>query len=218
MKKLNCEKIEDKLPLYLERELSQGEAREIEEHLLACAKCRALLKEWERCFFLLGNVPRLEAPLHLWQSIRAHLPRRVKRKVFLSRRWVLVPVVALLLIVVELAILHHFRLLFAPPIAERSTAIMFSPPSKEPTAPLLPKPMPQPTRPTPQPSRPKISPPSIAGSSVAKAQPLPSTTTPEGSGVEEMIVKRLQMALLSAQSAENSLERVFKTLEGEREF
>jgi len=223
MKKLNCKKIEDMLPSYLEGELSEWEAGEIEKHLHTCAKCRASLQEWKRCLSLLGNAPRLEAPAHIWEKIRANLPAE-RRQASFPLRWALVSSLLLILVVGGLTIFHT---LSQPRpasvvIAQQPTVQPLPPQPQQPSVSVskVAKPLPQPRKSTPPLGlKPKASPSTYPTKpTVAKAvQPLPSPSLEEGS-VEDKVAERLQLALTSAQSAEESLERAFKSLQGEKEF
>lgn len=218
MKKANCKRIEDMLPFYLERELTECETKEVEEHLRTCAECRASIKEWERCFSLLGSVPRLEAPIHLWQRIKARLPREERRKVSLAPRWAWVPGIALILVVVGLTLFKHLlqQPTRSPATAYLPTAKMPSLPSQKSTSPIILKTTPQPKESLLPSPKQKISlPPRPTALQVARAQPVPTPTTLEGGSVEDKVIERLQIALLSAQSAENSLERAFRAIQGE---
>lgn len=220
MKKLNCKKIEEKLPFYLERELSEEEAKQVEEHLLACDKCLASLEEWKKCFSLLGNVPRVEAPPYLWERIRANLLRRERRRVPLPIRWLWVYSLALFLVVVGLTI---FRQLSQPRSAPLVIAQQPPAPSLSSSPPQLPtskvtKPTPLLRKSTPPTLRGRISTPTrVVVSRMASGHP-PSLAVPEGSDVEEKVVERLEMALLSAQSAEESLTRALEAIQGKSEF
>lgn len=218
MRRLNCRKIQEMLPPYLGGELSEREAREVEEHLRSCAGCRASLKEWERCFHLLGSVPRVEAPPQLWQKIRAHLPKE-ERKPF-PLRWVWVSGIALLIVVVGFAMFTSLtqhrssRTVAVAPLSEMPPALPKSPlPSK-----ALQSAPPQPPKKAPSPMRKVYRPRRVIAQLPARARPSHPPILSENRDVEDKVVERLQMALLSAQSAETNLERVFKALQGEKEF
>jgi len=219
MRRLNCRKIQEMLPPYLGGELSEREAREVEEHLRACAGCRASLKEWERCFHLLGNVPRVEAPPQLWQKIRARLPRE-ERKPF-PLRWVWVSGIAILIVVVGFAVFGNFlppryakHIVEAPKLSEMPPALPKSPLPSKAIQPALPQPPKLATSPMRKVYRPRR----VIAQLPARARPSHPPILSENRDVEDKVVERLQMALLSAQSAETNLERVFKALQGEKEF
>jgi len=216
MKKLDCEKIEDILPLYLEGSLPEREAREVEKHLASCKRCFSSYEEWRRCFSALQSVPRLQAPATIWFKVKRELSHRRERRI----AWF--PALASL-IGVSLVFIFIFLNLYrqpksAPPAFSQQPHYQVNLPS--PTPPGIAKAVPvapkiAKTIPTPQAKREIV---------LAKKQPQPFSPSSRGipaspklkeTIVEEKIAERLEMALLSAQQAESSLERAFKALSGE---
>ncbi|MGB9877543.1 MAG: anti-sigma factor family protein [bacterium] len=211
MKKFDCRKIEDILPLYIEGSLSEEEAKEVEKHLASCERCFSSYEKWRRFLSALENLPRLQAPDALWYKIKEKLPIRERRKpVWLS------PLSALAGLSLALTLLF----------------IVFSRQTRT-SAPLMTTPQTpyQATLPTALPKKEKPLPPKIGKSlhrakkiaTLAKAQRKPSATVSRGvyvqsrdKAVQEKLVERLEMALLSATQAESGLERALKVLEGEK--
>jgi hypothetical protein len=213
MRKIDCEKIEEILPLYLEGSLPEREAREVEKHLASCKRCLSSFEEWRRCFSILQSVPRLQAPTNIWFKVKQELSHRRERRI----AWF--PAFASL-IGVSLVLFFIFFNLFsqpksAPPALSPQPHYQLNlPPSG--IAKIVPA-IPKKTKPIPTPKGKR----EIV---LAKRQPqtfIPSSrgaiATPklEETSVEEKVAERLEMALLSAQQAESSLERAFKALSGE---
>ena len=216
MRKLDCKKIEDILPLYLDGSLDEREAREVEKHLASCERCFSAYEEWRRCFSALQSVPRLQAPATIWYKVKLELPHRRERRI----SWF--PAFASL-IGASLALIFLFLNLYsqhksAPPALSPQPHYQVNLPSPTPQeiAKAVPpvSPMAKPI-PTPQAKRKIV---------IAKKQPqtflpssrgVPASPSVRETNVEEKIAERLEMALLSAQQAENSLERAFKSLSGE---
>lgn len=221
MKKFKCKKIEEMLPSYLAGELSERDAKEISEHISVCDKCRASLQEWERCFSLIGSVPRLEAPAHIWQKIRAQLPRVQRKEVPSYLRWVWATCFALIVVVMGFTLFSQFSRpsAMAPEVSHHPTGNIMSAPMTKPAVPIITQKAPVTEKSMRIASKPKLSPiprasfPTVARSQIVHAQPVVGEKN-----LEDKVVERLQMALLSAQSAEISIERALRTLQGETEF
>jgi hypothetical protein len=214
MKRIDCKRIEEILPLYLEGSLSEEEAREVEKHLASCKRCYTSYEEWRRCFSALQNVPRLQAPSHIWVRVKQELSQRRERTI----SWL--PAFATLLGVSLVILFIFFNLYsqrkFLPPPLSQQPHLQVNLPS--PTPPGIAKAVP---------AVPKIAKtipkPKVKKEIVLAKRPL--TFTPSSRGVlapsklkeaivEEKIAERLEMALLSAQQAETNLERAFQILRG----
>lgn len=219
-KKTSCEKIEDLLSLYLEGELKEHEAKEVETHLSTCEKCASSLKEWEKCLALLKGALRLEAPSYLWQRIKINLPLREEQKARAKFRWVYAFGFSLLVIICGAML---FQTLNKPRSTPRTTVSAFAPtptiekaqPSRPPSPPVTVRPIPRKPATYPQ----KIQKPRVYASKpkspvvVARGNINPQRTSPNDVNIEDKILERLQMALLSARSAESSLERTLNALQ-----
>jgi predicted anti-sigma-YlaC factor YlaD len=94
---MDCHKIKNLIPLYLDHELSAADYQQVETHLQNCVDCqseaRAILQSWD----LLGEIKAVEPdPNYMsrfWRSVDAQMPWYAKlyenvRAVFLQRRWV----------------------------------------------------------------------------------------------------------------------------------
>lgn len=66
---MECEKIIEMLPLYVENELNDLEVMEVEEHLNRCEKCRSEFKNLITLMENLKELPQLEVPAGLHESI-----------------------------------------------------------------------------------------------------------------------------------------------------
>jgi hypothetical protein len=216
MRKFDCERIEDILPLYLEGSLSEEEAREVEKHLASCKRCLSSYEEWRRCFSALQSVPRLQAPTNIWFKVKQELHQRRERRIAWFPAFASLIGVSLILVFLFLN-LYAQRKSAPPPAFAPSPAYQANLPSSPPpatakaapTVPRIAKPIP-----IPRAKRATI---------LAKRPPQPYTPTsrgvlatpkPEEAKLEEKIAKRLELALLSAQQAESDLERAFQVLGG----
>lgn len=57
---MKCESIQEKLPLYIENDLPQGEMDSIAEHLKSCEKCQAELEVYEKTWQALDSWKDIE--------------------------------------------------------------------------------------------------------------------------------------------------------------
>jgi anti-sigma factor RsiW len=215
MRKSDCERIEDILPLYLEGSLSEEEAREVEKHLASCKRCLSSYEEWWRCFSALQSVPRLQAPTNIWFKVKQELHQRRERRIAWFPAFASLIGVSLILVFLFLN-LYNQRKSAPPPAFAPSPAYQANLPSPPPvtakavpTVPRIAKPIP-----IPRAKRAVI---------LAKRPTQPYTPTSRGvhakpkleeAKLEEKIAERLEMALLSAQQAESDLERAFQVLRG----
>jgi len=76
---MNCDIIQDLLPLYCDGVCSDETARAVEEHLAACPACRALLDEMRR-------EPTVPEPIQAQAQQEARVLQGVKRRFSLRRR------------------------------------------------------------------------------------------------------------------------------------
>jgi anti-sigma factor RsiW len=70
---LNHHRVEQLLSAYVDGELTQAEARAVEEHLLDCGACRRAYEDLRATKALLGALPVAEPPAGWWSSLRAPL-------------------------------------------------------------------------------------------------------------------------------------------------
>ncbi len=75
---MNCEKTTERLGAYLDGELGEQEAAQVQEHLEACPRCAAELEELRRLDRLLSALPGMDAP--------EGFARRVRRAAERARR------------------------------------------------------------------------------------------------------------------------------------
>lgn len=200
-----CHKMEKLIPLYLEGSLSEKERREVEEHLSLCSACRASLRQWERCLILLRSAPRLSAPPGLWEKVRRAYKHREERRFYLKARWMWLPATFVLTAVLLVILWTSRNLVQETPVPATlpAPAIASLPPQPSPVS--QPKQRPLPSK---RISR-KIAPTSHA--------PLQKVTAPQPQPeeeIEEKVLASLQMALRSAQMAEDNLSQALHTLQG----
>lgn len=74
---MRCQNMQDNLSAYLDGELSQDAAGEIERHVEACAVCRDLLNELRSVSGLVGELPRQRAPRALSEDVQMQLERHL---------------------------------------------------------------------------------------------------------------------------------------------
>jgi predicted anti-sigma-YlaC factor YlaD len=70
---MNCQELEQNLPLLLYGELSTWERAACEEHLAGCASCRAAREEMERLHTVLAKRPQIEVSAGLLAEARMEL-------------------------------------------------------------------------------------------------------------------------------------------------
>ncbi len=205
-----CHKMEKLIPLYLEGSLSEKERREVEEHLSLCSTCRASLRQWQRCFILLRGAPRLTAPPGLWEKVRRAYKHREERRFYPKARWIWLPA-TFVLTAVLLVILWTSRNLVQEtptPAMPPAPAIASLPPQPSPVSQPKRKPLP------PKNSLPlKRIPRKIAPTSHAPQQKVTAPQPEPREEIEEKVFASLQMALKSAQMAEDNLSQALHTLQ-----
>jgi anti-sigma factor RsiW len=69
---MNCDRIEELIPRYLERDLGEEEERAIASHLASCAQCRRSLETFTE---LERSLRELEAAVPSWRMAEARLTR-----------------------------------------------------------------------------------------------------------------------------------------------
>ena len=57
---MNCARMEERILPYVDGRLKDGERREVEKHLAACAACRRRVEEFRAVTGLLDELPRIE--------------------------------------------------------------------------------------------------------------------------------------------------------------
>ena len=98
---MDCHKIKQILPIYLDHELSADDHRLVEAHLRVCPDCRVEVQELEKSWEMLGELddikPDSQYITRFWQALDTQMPWYAKmlrdvQTVFHQRRWV--PVLA----------------------------------------------------------------------------------------------------------------------------
>jgi putative zinc finger protein len=74
---MRCQNMQDNLSAYLDGELSQDVAGEIERHVEECTVCRDLLSALRSVSGLVGELPRQTAPQALSEDVQMQLERRM---------------------------------------------------------------------------------------------------------------------------------------------
>lgn len=82
---MDCTRIIDLLPEYLEGTLDGSEKRRVEEHLAGCEGCSAELKLLQRYFQTMAGLDRHEAPAGFLRNVHARIEREPSWKSLLSR-------------------------------------------------------------------------------------------------------------------------------------
>jgi anti-sigma factor RsiW len=70
---MNCERMETQLIAYLDGKAAENERRDVEQHLAACAACRARADEFRRVWTVLDEAPAIEPSL----GFDAHVRQRI---------------------------------------------------------------------------------------------------------------------------------------------
>ena len=116
---MNCDKIRELIPAYLDRELEDENRSLVEAHLKVCLSCREDAHAMETAWEMLGELPEIEPNPHymarFWAKASDQTPWYQKiiqqtTSVFFQRRWV--PALAATCVVLVLAgiTMHsHFR-------------------------------------------------------------------------------------------------------------
>lgn len=82
---MDCTRIIDLLPEYLEGTLDGSEKSRVEEHLAGCEACSAELKLIQRYFQTMAGLERHEAPADFLRNVHARIEREPSWKSLLSR-------------------------------------------------------------------------------------------------------------------------------------
>ena len=77
---MNCQELEENLPLLLYGELSPEEQAACDEHLAGCASCRAAREKLEQLHRVLAQRPRVEASPALLAEARMALDAALERR------------------------------------------------------------------------------------------------------------------------------------------
>jgi anti-sigma factor RsiW len=77
---MNCQNLEENLPLLLYGELSASEQAACNEHLTGCASCRAAREKLERFHQVLAQRPQVEASAALLAEARMALDEALERQ------------------------------------------------------------------------------------------------------------------------------------------
>ncbi len=86
---MRCKGMEDKLVAYLDGRARPAERRAVEEHLAACADCRARANEFSALWSALDDLPAISPSPAFEVSLRARLAAEPARRSFWS--WVHLP-------------------------------------------------------------------------------------------------------------------------------
>jgi hypothetical protein len=87
------------LAAHIAGQLTQPEARQVEQHMVQCARCRVESAQIRRGMAALEHLPRVEAPEAIWFSIHAALQEdRSRGSGLLRRRWAIAVGMALALV------------------------------------------------------------------------------------------------------------------------
>jgi anti-sigma factor RsiW len=86
---MRCKGMEDKLVAYLDGRARPAERRAVEEHLAACADCRARAGEFTALWSALDDLPAISPSPAFEASLRARLAAEPARRGFWS--WVQLP-------------------------------------------------------------------------------------------------------------------------------
>lgn len=82
---MNCTRITDLLPEYLEGALDDSEKSTVEEHLAGCESCSAELQRLERYFQAMGGLERHRAPADFLRNVHARIERESPWRRLLAR-------------------------------------------------------------------------------------------------------------------------------------
>jgi predicted anti-sigma-YlaC factor YlaD len=94
---MDCHKIKNLIPLYLDHELSAADYQQVETHLQNCTDCMSEARAIQQSWDLLGQIKAVEPDPNFmsrfWRSVDAQMPWYSKlyenvQAVFFKRRWV----------------------------------------------------------------------------------------------------------------------------------
>jgi hypothetical protein len=115
--KMNCQKIKQLVPDYLDDRLAPHEGLQVEAHLQTCSNCRQEVRLMEKSWQMLGEVAEIEPDPHYLTRFWARVDDQKKwyekvlqptREMFFQRRWV--PALAaacVILVVAGVSIRNH---------------------------------------------------------------------------------------------------------------
>ena len=111
---MDCKRIEEKLPAYLERALPPEEEKLIEAHVAACPNCRITLENLVQAGKLVRELEEAEPPPWLKQRVMARVrEERERREGFLRRLFyplhIKIPATALATVLIAVFAVYVFR-------------------------------------------------------------------------------------------------------------
>jgi anti-sigma factor RsiW len=111
---MDCRRIEEKLPAYLEGVLPPDEGKLVEEHVAACPNCRRALEDLVKADKLIRDLAEAEPPPWLKQKIMAKVrEERERREGFFRRLFyplhIKIPATALATVLIAVFAVYVFR-------------------------------------------------------------------------------------------------------------
>src|SRR3989338_7047658 len=103
---MNCQKVKEKLYLFIDGELDNNESLLVKEHILSCPLCALILENEKKIDLLIReSIPKTEAPFALKETILNKLEESARLKflprIFLQPKPVLVSILLILLLVIS---------------------------------------------------------------------------------------------------------------------
>jgi hypothetical protein len=149
---MSCKDIEQKLPAYLEDDLSLQEKGLVEEHLASCQQCKKAMEDLEKTENLIREMEEVEPPPWFTQRIMSHVRGEAQQKESIFRKFfyplhIKIPIQALATVLIAVLAFQIYR------VGEPDMKVVVVPPStvfearKEP-APAVPQKSPE-TAPAP---------------------------------------------------------------------
>ncbi|OGS34465.1 MAG: hypothetical protein A2293_05620 [Elusimicrobia bacterium RIFOXYB2_FULL_49_7] len=130
---MNCAAVARKLSSYIDNELSAGERQAVSEHITHCGRCAADIKQLEAQEVFLRQFRQVEPSSNFrarfWERVRNEQAAQTGRDAWwgnLAQRWIPVPIVCSLLIVVFSAFTALSPLLYALPQDSRGRALQLT--------------------------------------------------------------------------------------------
>jgi len=119
---MSCDKFEELLVLYLDKKLSPGKSRKIEQHLEKCKRCSGTLNELKKTIGLIETLPDAELPHGLVEKTIARIerveqPQGLKFSFRFPQMRVFVPVAASILFVIGIVYILRPSKMFERPLA-----------------------------------------------------------------------------------------------------
>jgi predicted anti-sigma-YlaC factor YlaD len=88
-----CQEWEARLSGYLDKELTEAEAREVEAHLETCPACRRELEEQKQLLEVTDAMKFMKPPAELWERYWDHIYNRLERRI----GWIFLSIGAIIL-------------------------------------------------------------------------------------------------------------------------